>query len=184
MITLRTDPHAFVSELAFIHIHLDALPDRVQERAFSTHCISLKPTDSSFNPSPYVSDFVLVCGLISYSTEICLGARPLGLILLEAGVPQTIDTRAYFRLDFQTDSTSDEVNMSIPGVFRSLNSHAVVENMRAVLPPASVALLHSSADDGSIATDASRLFGRCNVIRHAETGECICEVIEIMPPLL
>jgi hypothetical protein len=39
MITLRTDPHAFVSELAFIHIHLDALPAWVQERACSTHCI-------------------------------------------------------------------------------------------------------------------------------------------------
>lgn len=40
MITLRTDPHAFVSELAFIHIHLDALPAGVQERAFSTRCTS------------------------------------------------------------------------------------------------------------------------------------------------
>ncbi len=112
-----------------------------------------------------------------------MGARPLGSILLEAGVPQTIDTRAYFRLDFPIDSTSD-AHRSVPGVFRLLNSHAVVEAMRAVLPPASAALLHSSTDGGSTAADASRLFGRCNVIRHAETGECICEVIEIMPPLL
>ena len=111
-----------------------------------------------------------------------MGARPLGLILLEAGVPQTIDTRAYFRLDFPIDSTSS-VDRSVADVFRTLNSHAVVESMRAMLPPASAAMLYSSADDGSAATDAGRLFGRCNVIRHAQSGECICEVIEIMPPL-
>jgi hypothetical protein len=111
-----------------------------------------------------------------------LGARPLGSILLEAGVPQTIDTRAYFRLDFPIGSTCN-VDRSVPDVFHSLNSRAVVESMRAMLPPASAAMLHSSADDGSAAIDAGRLFGRCNVIRHSQTGERICEVIEIMPPL-
>ena len=68
MITLRTDPHAFVSELAFIHIHLDALPAGVQERAFSCHCITnvlvSKSTESIFDPSPRTRHFVFVCQLM------------------------------------------------------------------------------------------------------------------------
>jgi hypothetical protein len=97
-------------------------------------------------------------------TVVCAGKLPFGTIMLENNVPQSFNVQCFFSLN-PASALADVVTQVLHGNADARQS--ILDSM----PPVSRALCTQSAN----------VFGRCNIISHATTGDVICEVVELVP---